>query len=420
MNIKQLSLKTSSGEIPLLLLPVQGKETVSVRIIVQSGSFDETESEYGIAHFLEHMAFKGTEKYSCEEINRLVASVGDPNAYTTFDRTVYYIDTIPEFIDKAAELLVEMFFHSTFPKEELEKERGVILQEWQACQDSPNNYYFSNATNKVLGAPFHPIIGTDKHIKAHTQETIKAFRNRTYTLDKITVAIVGHIPTSTVNKTVAHLRKLFKNEAKGYKTNLPCAPVNCFNKPYEDTVLKHASVQSWLGLWWNWYDAEHLQKTFRTSDIFENVLGDGLHSLMTVELREKLGLCYASGSMSYELWNNNMFIVYSMLSKENIPAAQAAMIKVLTKVRDDGVDPKLLNIAKANYLIKTTSSYDRLNKYTYYVDTWMEAKEFLGNSIHTVDDAKLSCKKCTQKVIKDYADYLLNNTYHVITMEQNA
>ena len=420
VEIQQYSINTVAGPIPLLLLPIPGRATTSVRIIIDSGSVDERESEYGIAHFLEHMAFKGSEKYTCEQINRELASVGDPNAYTSGDRTVYYIDTIPQFIKKAAEFLAEMVFHSTLPVEELEKERGVILQEWQASEDSAGGFYFGTAAPTVFGPKGHQTLGTDKHIKAHTREAIQAFKQRTYALDRITFAVVGNIPDSSIQKTVDELTDVFSKEGVGFSTELETIPTRVFIQPGADTEIKHISTQAWLGLWWPWFDlAETHSKDYSTL-IFDNILGDGLHSLLTTELREKQGLCYSSGCFAHGFQNNPAFITYCLLKKDKIVAAKAAMLDVLSKIRDTGIDPELMAISKANFLIKGTQSFDGRSKYSTVVDCWRERFPVMGNRIRTMEDVELCVSKFTQETAKDLADYMLKTPYHTITMTEKS
>jgi predicted Zn-dependent peptidase len=418
MLIQEHTLQTAMGPIPLLLLPVEGRTMVSVRIMVQSGSVDEQPEEYGIAHFLEHMAFKGTDKHSCNEINSALASIGSPNAYTNYDKTVYYINTIPSLIPNAAELLAEIFFHSIYPEEELEKERGVILQEWQQYEDNPQSFYFNNAVEHVFGQPAHSIIGTDQHIKTHTRDMIANFKHRTYTSNNIVIAVVGNIPNPEY--VVKELSDIFSQEGTdikiGYANTNKVDLDLAFKAPNDMVEIKHNSTQAWLGMWWNWFSDEQIKNDNYTSYVFENALGDGLHSILQTELREKRGLCYSSGCFTYDVKDNNSFVIYSMLLAEKIDEAHTEVIKILKDIKDNGIKRDLVKVSKSNFLIKSSQSFDGQGKYTHAVDNWLRIRYLMGNNLFTMADAEKATQLFDQSMAKNIADMLLSNKHHFITM----
>ena len=147
---------------------------VNARVIVNAGAADETADAYGVAHFLEHMFFKGTEKHSYKEINQITSELGAINAYTSRFQTCYHFTFLAGDFVPATGILFEMTFRPAFPEDEFEKEKGVIKEECQSGLDSPRGFFSDRYTEDLLGTPVgHPIIGNLKSIADMTPEKMR-------------------------------------------------------------------------------------------------------------------------------------------------------------------------------------------------------------------------------------------------------
>ena len=182
--------------IRLIHLPNRS-EVAHFGLLVHTGTRDELEEEHGMAHFMEHMFFKGTRKRSAFQIiSRLEDTGGDINAYTTKEETAIYASFLRDDYKKAIELIQDIFIHSIFPEKELERESGVILNEIQNYEDSPSDLIFDRAEELLY--PDHPIgrniLGSEQSLLKFRNGPVKRFLLENYATPEIVLASVGSIP----------------------------------------------------------------------------------------------------------------------------------------------------------------------------------------------------------------------------------
>ena len=174
-------------------------------ISIDAGTRDELDTEQGIAHFCEHMMFKGTQhRKPCHIINRMEAVGGDLNAYTNKEATVVYAAFMKENLTRAAELLFDMVFHSTFPQQEIDKESEVIVDEIESYNDSPADLIFDRFENIIyegrdLG---HDILGKADDVRRFTTADALAFTRRMYKPEKMVFFVMGDYDFKYVKKVV--------------------------------------------------------------------------------------------------------------------------------------------------------------------------------------------------------------------------
>ncbi|MGL6169031.1 MAG: M16 family metallopeptidase, partial [Fusobacteriaceae bacterium] len=146
-----IEIKYLKNGIPVLMERVEDIKSFTMGIFVKTGAINETPDEYGISHYIEHMLFKGTDKYSAKELSELVDDNGGSiNAYTSRDTTCYYVKMLSSKLDVALEVFHEMFENSTFTEENLEKERNVILEEIKMYEDIPEEVVHDENIDFVL------------------------------------------------------------------------------------------------------------------------------------------------------------------------------------------------------------------------------------------------------------------------------
>ena len=186
---------TLTNGIRLLYVPVESP-VVYCGFVVNAGTRDELADEHGMAHFVEHMLFKGTERRkSWQVISRLESVGGQIDAFTTKEETYVYTTIPAQHLERAMELLADIVFHSTFPEHELEHERGVVLEEIQSYNDSPAELIYDEFDNLLFGdtALGHNILGTEKTLQNTTSMRMRQFVQRCYTTDNIVFYLLGNV-----------------------------------------------------------------------------------------------------------------------------------------------------------------------------------------------------------------------------------
>jgi predicted Zn-dependent peptidase len=293
----------------------------TLRLVVNAGSSHEIEiSQYGAAHFLEHMFFKGTKNKSYDEVNKILDRLGYSNAYTTFDKTVYHIDFLP----------------SNFPK-----------------AFDPDGYFFTLSQENIWGDICHSIIGTKETVSDMTRDTLLEFKNKWYNPQNMLFVIVGDIQESEIEEQFTKLPQY----SPGLVAGIPKATIN-----YDAYYFQHKSDQAHL-----YFVAKGLgpqQKASKyVNKIFLQGFGNCGHSLMYNRLREELGLCYTTGCYENGFGGNYYTGFYIVLDKKNIPQAKEEVFHLLEQVKEEGFSQESLEISKERQLFhlaqidQTNSSY---------------------------------------------------------------
>ena len=218
----------------VLLEPIDSSVSVSVGLWVKVGSRNENDDQQGYAHFIEHMLFKGTEKYSAKDIAGIVDRVGGQhNAATNREYTCYYINVVSDHLELAIKLLAEMYYNSLFDDAELEKEKNVIIEEIRMYEDTPDEYIHDLFIENMLsGHPLsHSILGTYESVGNLTREDLLGFYNDYYMNSNTVLVIAGKIDVDETRK----LLDISFNQ----KIGNPSSPSNPVVLPPERISYKH-------------------------------------------------------------------------------------------------------------------------------------------------------------------------------------
>lgn len=310
--------------------------------IVNAGTRDEDASEFGMAHFVEHMLFKGTAKRKSYHIlNRMESVGGEINAYTNKEETVIYSVFLEEHFVRAFELLTDLTFHSTFPQKEIDKEIDVVIDEINSYEDSPSELIFDEFENIVfrdsqLG---HHILGKEETLKSFDTSKTRAFVQKHYSPHNIVFFSLGRTPMSKI----IHWTKKFLSEiepsACDYKRIAPDEIPSANQNVNKDTNQAHVLIGS---------RCYGLQSTKRkTLHLLNNILGGpGMNSRLNISLREKRGYVYnvESGMTSYT--DTGIFSIYFGSDKKNADKCIELIHKELKLLRDTKLTASQLSAAK--------------------------------------------------------------------------
>jgi predicted Zn-dependent peptidase len=328
----------------LITAPLKGTKAVTVLVLVRVGSRYETKEINGVSHFVEHLVFKGTKKRPTSlDITKELDSVGaEFNAFTAKDHTGFYIKAAAEEIELAFDVLSDMLFNPIFDQKEIDKERGVLIEEINMYEDNPLIYIqglFENAVfgNSSLG---QLIFGPKSVVKNISRNKIISYKNKFYQPKNISVAVAGNFnKKQVINLT----NKYFNIPAKKSDTvnfakfkNLQHQPkINFFFKKTEQ-------IQSCLGFpAYSGFD-----KRLYPLSLLAVILGGNMSSRLFHTVREKHGLAYYIKCDVITYQDTGAFVVQAGLDKKRIKKAITLILSELKRVKDQGVTDKELLAAK--------------------------------------------------------------------------
>lgn len=311
---------------------IKDAETVAVGVFVRTGSRNETPKINGISHFLEHMAFKGTATRTARQIAEEFEGIGGRiNAYTSKEKTVYYVKVLKQHAEFAFEFLSDILQNSTFDAVELEKERGVILQEIAMTNDTPDDVVFDyfQETAHPKQALGRAILGPVKNIKKFQREDFVNYMASQYNYSNMAVAAAGNITQEQmVNWTKKYFNKL------GTKKIKPVEPAN-----YVGGVFKKEKKLEQVNLVLGYKGVSYLHEEYYTSQILAMILGGGMSSRLFQEVRENLGLAYSIYAFNYSYCDEGIFGIYAGTTPEKtnqlIKATQDEILKICEKITDE-------------------------------------------------------------------------------------
>ena len=337
-------IKLKNG-LKLVLAPLKETKAVTVLVLLPVGSRYETKQINGVSHFVEHLMFKGTTKRpTCLDITKELDSVGaEYNAFTGKDHTGYYIKAAADRIELAFDILSDMLFNSVFDEAEINKERGVIIEEINMYTDNPLMYLGTLFEQTLFGD--HPlgwlISGPKKVIRQVTRRQILDYKRKHYQPDNMVLTVAGNFKTAEVKKLAQQYFgiksvKFGKNNFKRFNAKQRAPKVSLL---YKDTE------QVQIGLGFPAFEITH-------PDIFALyvlavILGGNMSSRLFINVREKHGLAYYIRTDLSAYLDAGDFLVQAGLDRRRIKQAIALIIAELKNIRDYGITVKELKAAKA-------------------------------------------------------------------------
>lgn len=334
MNVKSTTLPSG---LTVVTEEMRNLDSVALGVWVKSGARNEAADEHGLAHLLEHMAFKGTTRRSARQIAEEIENVGgEVNAATSTESTSYYARVLSDDVPLAVDILADILTNSVFDEEELEREKNVILQEIGAANDTPDDIVFDKFSETAFRGQTigRPILGTPGSVMAFKSDEIRRYLGRNYVADRMFVVAAGAVRHEHM---VAEVEKRFEN--------LPTKPTAPFiieparylgGEVREDRDLMDAQVL--LGFEGKAYH----QRDFYCSQILANILGGGMSSRLFQEVREIRGLCYSVYAFHWGFSDTGIFGIHAATGSENLPELTPVLVEELRKsaenIRQEEID----------------------------------------------------------------------------------
>ena len=314
-------------------------ETVSFGAYVSIGTRDETAANNGVSHFLEHMAFKGTERRSAAQIAEDIENVGGYiNAYTARETTAYYVKLLKNDLALGVDIIGDILTHSTFLDAEIERERGVILQEIGQANDTPDDIIFDQFQERAFPEqPMgRPTLGSEDLVSSMTRDTLMSYMREHYTTHNITIAAAGNLH----HQDVVDLVKEHFRDLPSHQTPRPRAAA------YEGGELRTTRELDQAHLVMGFPSVSYLHPDHYAVMILSTLLGGGMSSRLFQEIRERRGLVYSVYSFASPFSDSGLFGLYAGTGEDQAAELVPVMIDELKRLQD-GLSEAELSRARA-------------------------------------------------------------------------
>ncbi len=367
-------------------------------VTINVGSRDEQKDEEGIAHFIEHCLFKGTNKRkSFQILNRIDGVGGELNAFTTKEETCIYATFLNNYHDRVLELFSDILFSSTFPQKELEKEKIVVIDEINSYEDNPSELILDEFDNFVFGnnGLGHYTLGTPKQVKGFTSEKLNQFIEKTYSTDSIVISTIGDID---FDKWVKLCEKYFG----GIKTNAkPIHRKSPRNYKPKEKVKKRNTYQSHVVIGNPAFSYKNKNKI--TLSLLNNIIGGpAMNSRLNMKIREKYGFTYSIESNYTAFSDTGLFVVYAATDSKYIDKTIGLIKNELDFFSNKEMTPSSLKIAKQQLIGQLAIQYESNQN-----EVISMGKSILNfDRIDSLKTTNLEIEKITSKQILEVAQLI--------------
>lgn len=399
MNFKKTIFKNG---LRVITVPMKDNPTCTVLVLVETGSKYETKSLNGISHFLEHMCFKGTTKRPKGiDISKELDSIGSQyNAFTSQEYTGYYAKSDAKHFKKIFDLVSDIYLNSTFPSTEIEKEKGVIIEEINMYEDMPARHVQDIMMNLLYGdqGAGWSIAGEKENILAMKREDFVKYKNAHYVPSATTLVVSGSVSEKEVMQEVKKIFGSLKNNKKDKKLKTK----EIQTKP--QVLIKYKKT-----------DQTHFVLGVRTFDLFyrdnavlsvlSGVLGAGMSSRLFIKLREEMGVGYYVRAYNEAFTDHGFFQISAGVDNNRIEEVLKAVIGECNKLKTKLVHTEELEKVKecliGNMKLSLESSDDIANFYG--------TQELLKKEIKNIDEKARQIRNVSAKQIQDMAKKIFQN-----------
>lgn len=394
-----LNKTTLDNGLRIVTKKLESTNAVTVLIFVGAGSRYETKENNGIAHFLEHMFFKGGEKYkNTKEVSGTIDGIGgDFNAFTGKEYVGYYVKVARDNMDTAIDVLSDMMMKAAFDPAEIDKERGVILEELNMYQDTPMYQVGWNFEQLLYGD--QPLgwdqIGTKELIRTVTQEDFRKYQSDLYTPENVVVVVSGNVEHDDI---VAQISEKFPF-AEGTRAYDPL-PIDPLPKGEKVHAVNKKTEQAHIVCGFEGYDNSHDDKFAKK--LLAVILGGNMSSRMFLNVREAKGLSYYIQTSTDFYKDTGVISTRAGVDVNRIKLAVEAIIEEYRRMTEEDVEEEELQKAK-NYLKgKMTLRLEDTEEYAYLV----AQQELLKGEVKSVDEIFAEIDKVTVADIRRVAEDL--------------
>ena len=374
-------------------------EVAHFGLLVHTGTREELPEEHGLAHFMEHMFFKGTRKRTAYQIiSRLEDTGGEINAYTTKEETALYASFLKQDYKKAMELIQDIFLHSIFPEKEREKEAEVIMNEIRDYNDLPSELIFDRAEELLY--PHHPIgrniLGTEESLAGFSNGSLEKFLKDNYATDEIVLSYVGGSPFKLI---LSAAERYFADIPRKNRQRQRLKPSAVSGKKIiekKETFQKHCML---VGEAYALPDEKRLQLY-----LLNNILGGpGMNSRLNLALRERRGYSYSAESHYAPYTDTGALMIYFSCDHGKFQKSMQVTREEIKKLRSRPLHDRSLNNAKKQLIGQLAISREN-NEHLMLTS----AKSYLVfDRVDSIDTIRKQLERITAGQLMETADKLL-------------
>jgi predicted Zn-dependent peptidase len=389
---------TLSNGIKLIFKPVNSV-IAHAGLFINTGSRDEDENEHGLAHFIEHVIFKGTQKRKSHHIiSRLEDVGGDLNAYTTKEETCIHASFMKEYIERALELISDIAFNAIFPEKEIEKEKDVIIDEINSFKDNPSELIFDEFDEmlfpkQTLG---RNILGTPKKLKHFKREHLLKFIHEKYFTNEMVICIVGDFKQDKLYRLICkYFESVLVNSRKSKRV------IAKSGKPFNN-YLQKSNFQSNCIIGTESFGFNDPRRL--TLHLMNNILGGpGMNSRLNMSLRERNGCTYNIESSYAPFFDTGIFSVYFGTDKENIEKCIRLVNKEFELLKNKSLSAIQLSKAKKQMIGQLAIGAEHNEN----LMLTMGKSYMVFNKVDTLEEINRQIEAITATELMDVANYLL-------------
>ncbi|MFW5645328.1 MAG: M16 family metallopeptidase [Bacteroidota bacterium] len=402
----EINTQTLSNGIRLVHHPVKNM-VAHLGFTVHTGSRDEQDDEHGMAHFIEHVIFKGTKNRKAWHIlSRMEDVGGEINAYTTKEDTCVYASFLRQDYSRAMELIFDICFHSNFPQKEINREKNIIIDEILSYKDSPGELIFDEFEEQVFNghAIGRSILGNEKNLLSFTRENIRKFMAENYSTEEMVISTVGDI---SFNRFVRLAEKYFGKAQHKNRLRSRIKPNSYFP---EVKHIRKNTHQTHCILGNTAYDAQDGRRT--NLALLNNILGGpGLNSRLNMSLREKSGYSYHVESQYISYSDTGLMTVYFGCDKDNFQKSLDLVLKECKNLREKKLGTLQLSKAKKQLLGQMAIAADSRE----HLMLSMAKRMLLFNHVDSLEEINKKIEKVSaEKLLESANDILDRNKLSIL------
>jgi predicted Zn-dependent peptidase len=385
-----------SNGIPVVMEALKNMRSVALGIWVKVGSRNEKPDKNGISHFLEHMFFKGTIKRTAKDIAVEIDSLGgELNAFTSKENTTFYVKILDEYIEKGIELLSDIFLHSTFPEEDIEKEKRIIKEEIKMVEDTPDDYIHDLFNQTIWGNTGigQSVLGRRETVRSFTRDDLISHIKKYYGTKDVVISCAGNFEHESLvgilNKSMGSLRRGSEPE-KGSPPRFE-SKVEIFHKELSEAHIC-------IGVEGIPQSSEERYSLFVLNTIF----GAGVSSRLFQEIREKRGLAYSIYSFIASYFDTGIWGVYAGVSRKRVGEVVELILKEMDSLKDTLNETELQrakNHLKGNIILGLESTSSRM--------TNIARQEIYYGRYYSPNEIMKEIDSITLDRVKDLAEKLI-------------
>ena len=390
--------------IPVVMESFKNVRSVALGVWVKVGSRYETPAENGISHFLEHMFFKGTKKRSPKDIAVEIDTMGgDLNAFTSRENTAFYVKVLDEYLEKGVDLLSDIFVHSTFPEDELAKEKKIIKEEIKMVEDTPDDYIHDLFNQTIWGTEGlgQSILGRRDTIASFSREDLIRHISKYYGTRDIIISCAGKFQPA---RLMGLLREHFGSLRRGSEPKKGLPPE--FKRDVKVYAKDISEAHICLGVPSVSQTSEDRYALF----VLNTLLGGGVSSRLFQEIRENRGLAYSVYSYTSMYVDTGLWGVYAGVSKKRIREVAEVIIREMVSLKDSLTEEELDKAKrhlKGNMILGLESTNSRMNN--------IARQEIYFGRYISPDEISKAVEMVSLKQLKELSERLITKKFLSIT-----